>query len=113
MSLRARLTLLYTILVGGTLMIFGLAIYQLVSLTITDQIDHILERTASNIISAIKVNAVGDLDVEPDIAKLDLATNVYIQLMEPGTGIEFKSKYQLDERPLRSYLALYVPACHA
>ena len=79
MSLRARLTLLYTILVGGTLMIFGLAIYQLVSLTITEQIDHILERTASNIISAIQVSSVGDLDVAPDAANLDLATNVYIQ----------------------------------
>ena len=58
MSLRARLTLLYTILVGGTLLIFGLAIYQWVSLTITEQIDQILERTASNIISAIRVNAI-------------------------------------------------------
>jgi two-component system OmpR family sensor kinase len=68
MSLRARLTLLYTILVGGTLMIFGLAIYQLVSLTITQQIDQILERTASNIISAIRVNAVGDLNSSYNIS---------------------------------------------
>ena len=87
MSLRARLTLLYTILVGGTLMIFGLAIYQLVSLTITEQIDQILERTASNIINAIRVNAVGDLDVTPDVANLDLATNVYVQLWSRDKGL--------------------------
>ena len=94
MSLRARLTLLYTILVGGTLMIFGLAIYQLVSLTITEQIDQILERTASNIISAIRVNAVGNLDVAPDAANLDLATNVYVQLWSRDQGL--KSSYNIS-----------------
>jgi signal transduction histidine kinase len=86
MSLRARLTLLYTILVGGTLMIFGLAIYHLVSLTITEQIDRILEQTASEIISGIRVNAVGDLDI---VAKTDLATNVYVQLWERGRGLRY------------------------
>jgi signal transduction histidine kinase len=88
MSLRARLTILYTILVGGTLMIFGLAIYQWVSLTVRQQIDHVLERTASTIISAIRVNAVGGLDVAPDVASLDLATNVYVQLWLREQGLQ-------------------------
>ncbi len=87
MSLRARLTLLYTILVGSTLMIFGLAIYHLVSLTITEQIDQILEQTSSKIISAIRLNAVGDLDVAPDAADLNLATNVYAQLWDRDRGL--------------------------
>ena len=87
MSLRARLTLLYTILVGGTLLIFGLAIYHLVSLTITEQIDRILEQTASEIISAIRLNAVGDLDVAPDAANLNLAINVYAQLWDRDRGL--------------------------
>ena len=100
MSLRARLTLLYTILVGGTLMIFGLAIYQLVSLTITEQIDHILERTASNIISAIQVSSVGDLDVAPDAANLDLATNVYIQLWSRDHGLSSSNNISWMTEPL-------------
>ncbi len=87
MSLRARLTLLYTILVGGTLMIFGLAIYHLVSLTITEQIDQILEQTSSEIISAIRLNAVGDLDVAPEAANLNLAANVYAQLWDRDRGL--------------------------
>ena len=79
MSLRVRLTLLYTILVGGTLMIFGLAIYHLVSLTITEQIDRILDQTSSEIISAIRLNAVGDLDLAPNTSNLNfhLITCIY------------------------------------
>ena len=87
MSLRTRLTLLYTILVGGTLMIFGLAIYNLVSLTITEQIDHILEQTSSEFISAIRLNAGGDLDISSDSANLNLATNVYAQLWDRNRGL--------------------------
>jgi len=100
MSLRARLTLLYTILVGGTLLIFGLAIYQWVSLTITEQIDQILERTASNIISAIRVNTVGDLDVASDVANLDLATNVYIQLWSREQGLSSSPNISWMKEPL-------------
>lgn len=100
MSLRARLTLLYTILVGGTLLIFGLAIYQWVSLTITEQIDQILERTASNIISAIRVNAVGDLDVASDVANLDLATNVYVQLWSREQGLSSSPNISWMKEPL-------------
>jgi heavy metal sensor kinase len=94
MSLRARLTLLFTILVGGTLTIFGLAIYQLVSLTITDQIDRTLEQTAKEILGAIQFNAVGDLDFKTDAANLGLATNVYIQLWDRQKGLS--SSYNIS-----------------
>jgi two-component system OmpR family sensor kinase len=88
MSLRTRLTLLYTTLVGGTLLFFGLAIYHLVSLTITEQIDHILEQTARNLIGTIRVNALGELDV---LAEADLSAGVYIQLWERNRGLRYSS----------------------
>jgi len=90
MSLRARLTLLYTILVGGTLLVFGLTIYHLVSLTITEQIDRILEQTARNIISSTRINEVGDLDVVTE-SDLDLVANVYIQLWDRDGKLGFRS----------------------
>jgi len=90
MSLRARLTLLYTILVGGTLLVFGLTIYHLVSLTITEQIDRILEQTARNIISATRVNTFGELDVVTE-SNLDLVANVYIQLWDRDGKMGFRS----------------------
>jgi len=90
MSLRARLTLLYTSLVGGILLLFGIVIYQLVSINLTDQIDDLLARTASGLVDSMRLNAVGELDMElaPD---LELATNVYVQLWERNTGLRFAS----------------------
>ena len=50
MSLRARLTLLSTSIVGGILLIFGMAVYISVSVTLTNQVDSTLTRAASQII---------------------------------------------------------------
>jgi two-component system, OmpR family, sensor kinase len=81
MSLRVRLTLLYTSLVGGILLVFGLVTYQLLSLNLVDQIDDLLVQTANDLIENTRLNAVGELDLlsSPDI---ELATNVYVQLWE-------------------------------
>ncbi len=90
MSLRVRLTLLYTSLVGGILLLFGIVVYQLVSINLVDQIDDLLARTASGLVDSMRLNAVGELDMElaPD---LELATNVYVQLWERNKGLRFAS----------------------
>jgi signal transduction histidine kinase len=100
MSLRIRLTLLYSMVLGGTLFLFGLVVYFSVSLTLTRQIDTILEQSGNDIISVIRVNTVGDLDMTPD-PNLDLATNIYIQLWERGQGLRYASP---DIRTLTSPL---------
>jgi len=90
MSLRVRLTLLYTSLVGGILLLFGIVVYQLVSINLVGQIDDLLARTASDLVDNMRLNAVGELDMElaPD---LELATNVYVQLWGRNTGLRFAS----------------------
>lgn len=79
MSLRARLALLYTFIVGGTLLLFGLAVYVAISVTLTSQIDLMLARTAKTIISNADVNVIGELNIV-DIPELDMSTDVYIQV---------------------------------
>ncbi len=90
MSLRVRLTLLYTSLVGGILLLFGIVVYQLVSINLVNQIDDLLARTASDLVANMRLNAVGELDMElaPD---LELATNVYVQLWDRNSGLRFTS----------------------
>jgi two-component system OmpR family sensor kinase len=90
MSLRARLTLLYTSLVGGILLLFGIVVYELVSVTLINQIDDILAQTASDIIAVTQATSMGELNVLPT-QDLDLATNVYFQLWERGSGLRFTS----------------------
>ena len=41
--LRARLTLLYSTLLGGVLLLFGMAVYALVNVTLIGQIDDLLD----------------------------------------------------------------------
>ena len=90
MSLRTRLTLLFTSLVGGILLLFGFIVYQLVSLILVNQIDDILAQTASEFIEITQTTSVGELNVLP-FESLDLATNVHVQLWERGFGLRYAS----------------------
>jgi two-component system, OmpR family, sensor kinase len=65
MSLRFRLTLLYTSLMGGTLLLFGALVYGLVSLILLDQIDSSITSQADAIIQVLRVNSSGQFDLRP------------------------------------------------
>ena len=99
MSLRTRLTLLYTILVGATILVFGLTIYYFVSRTIRSQLDHILEQTAASIISSVERDAVGKVAISPENT-LDLAANLYIQLWGYPYGLRYQSPNLEFSQPL-------------
>jgi signal transduction histidine kinase len=87
MSLRARLTLLYSLLVGGILLLFGVAVYQLVDVILVDQIDNTLAKTAGELIALTQTTSVGGVDIS--VQDLDLATNVYIQFWERNGVLRF------------------------
>ena len=74
MSLRARLALLYTSIVGGILFLFGMAVYVSVSITLTNQVDDTLAWVADQIINSAHVGSVG-----VTLPELDLSTDVYVQ----------------------------------
>jgi hypothetical protein len=90
MSLRARLTILYSSLVGGILLLFGVVVYQLVSINLVNQIDEILVQTAVDLVDNTEFNAIGGLDMASE-PEFELATNVYIQLWERDAGLRFAS----------------------
>ncbi len=79
MSLRARLAVLYTAIVGGILLLFGLAVYGAVSYSLTKQVDTILIRAVNEIWPNIFVDSSGDLSLQP-AAGLDLATGILFQI---------------------------------
>ncbi|NMC81096.1 MAG: HAMP domain-containing protein [Chloroflexi bacterium] len=55
MSLRLRLTMLYTSLLGGVLLIFGTLVYGMVTVVLLDQVDTNLTQTTEQIIAQLKV----------------------------------------------------------
>jgi heavy metal sensor kinase len=81
MSLRARLTLLYTSMLGGILLIFGVVVYVLVNYLIVNQVDDILGRTVTDILANTRVNQVGELNML-DLPNLEMTANVFIQLWD-------------------------------
>lgn len=63
MPLRLRLTLLYTTLLGGTLLLFGVTVYGLVSLVLLNQIDNTITQQVENLTGgALRVNASNQFD---------------------------------------------------
>jgi signal transduction histidine kinase len=79
MPLRLRLTLLYSIFMGGILLIFGTAVYFIVNFILITQVDNILASVARELIRNVSINPVGELIViRPP--QLNMTANAYIQV---------------------------------
>ncbi len=86
MSLRLRLTLLYTTFIGGILLIFGAAVYILVNVILLNQVDTMLESVARDIMQVSKVDSVGQLSLI-SLPPLDMTSNAYVQVWGPNGRI--------------------------
>ena len=104
MSLRARLALLYTSIVGGILFLFGMAVYVAVSASLTSQLDTRLTWTANSVIDSMHAGALGDIQMP----ELDLFSDVYLQVWNTSGLLEARSQniqrftLPLDETGMRS-----------
>lgn len=78
MSLRLRLTLLYSTLTGGILLVFAAAVIMVFNALLVDQIDNTLESGANLIINRIKVNSLGQVSL--DLSSVDISSDVYVQV---------------------------------
>jgi two-component system OmpR family sensor kinase len=78
-SLRLRLTLLYSTLVAGILLLFGTAVYILNNVILLDQVDNSLAATAREIIAVTAVNSSGEVSAI-SLPSLELTANTYVQV---------------------------------
>jgi signal transduction histidine kinase len=90
MSLRLRLTILYSALTGGILLVFGALLFFLVNILLTSQVDTTLQQTVMEVTRSIHVNPVGGLNVVT-LPQLDLTANVYIQIWDSGGRLQTSS----------------------
>lgn len=81
MSLRARLTLLYSSLLGGILLLFGVVVYLLVNFLLISQVDATLKSAVNDILKNTRVNQVGELSML-QLPNLEMTTNVFVQLWD-------------------------------
>lgn len=82
MSLRLRLSLLNSIIMGGILLVFGVMVYILVNVILLNQVDNLLAGVAREIVRATTVDSSGELNVI-SLPQLDMAANAYVQVWGP------------------------------
>ena len=90
MSLRVRLTLLYSTLLGGILLIFGVLVYVVISALLLDQVDRTLRQTAQDILVNSKVSAVGEFNVVT-LPSLELTASAYVQYWDRKETLQMSS----------------------
>jgi signal transduction histidine kinase len=83
MSLRARLTLLYSTLLGGILLIFGVALYQIVGMLLIGQIDDRLNQAYQDVYQ--------DLRSWKEVVPLEPIPDIYVQLWSPDLRLRSSS----------------------
>jgi len=89
-SLRLRLTLLYSTMVGGILLMFGLAVYVLISFFLLNQVDGTMARVANELVAMSHVDAVGNFNII-NLPPLDVTENTYIQVVGRDGKIKLSS----------------------
>lgn len=96
MTLRARLTLWYTGLLAGVLVLFGSAVYFILSYSLTRQIEDTLLNTAEDIRNSAVRDVEGNVGI-PRLA-LDLTADVNVQLWN-GDGVLLDQDPQMMDQP--------------
>jgi heavy metal sensor kinase len=79
MSLRLRLTLLYSTLIGVILLVFGTTVFLLVNVLLLNQIDETLASVARDIIQVTQVDSVGEINLV-SLPPLDMTANAFVQV---------------------------------
>ena len=103
MSLRLRLTLLYSTFIGFILVVFGAAIYLLINVILLNQVDTMLENVARDITEVTRVNSVGEINII-NLPPLDMTSNAYVQVWGiNGKLIANSPGIQLLNEPLDSF----------
>jgi heavy metal sensor kinase len=78
MSLRLRLTLLYTGVLSGVVLLLSIVIYSMVSVVMVNQIDGRLQQAADHIIEALRADTIGTVDFSP--GSLNISNTIYYQV---------------------------------
>ncbi len=90
MTLRVRLTLLNSTLLGGVLLLFGVLVYVLVSALLLGQVDRTLNQTVQDILTNSRVDAVGELNLVT-LPSLELTASVYVQFWDRDQKLQMAS----------------------
>ena len=81
MSLRLRLTLLYTSILGGVLLVFGILVYTLITVTLLDSIDSRLATASQQLIDRLRITSADQFDPR-SVASYQPTENLLFQVWD-------------------------------
>ncbi len=95
MSLRLRLTLLYSALTGGILLVFGMLIFALISILLINQVDNALTTAAREVLRGVDFTPSGHLSWS-DFTRSNSMPGVSVWLLDEQGKVERASTFILD-----------------
>lgn len=95
MSLRARLAVFYTTIVGGILLLFGVAVYGAVSFSLTEQVDNILVGAVDDIWPDIFVDSSGTLGFDASSTQ-ELTPGIIYQIWGRDKSLKYTNTPRLN-----------------
>ncbi len=96
MALRARLAVLYTTIVGGILLLLGVAVYGAVSVTLTTQVDEQLRRTYQVFATNLYLDTSGELSLRESL-RMELVPGILFQLWSRDRRLLYTNLPQLAQ----------------
>ncbi|MDA1329762.1 MAG: HAMP domain-containing protein [Chloroflexi bacterium] len=101
MSLRARLTIFYTAVLGVVLVLFGLAMFGLISTVLLRQVDNTLDRAARDLLFVTRVDEAGHFVFSQ---RVSLDSSVISQIWDEAGVLVATSQAVEPDSPLRNPL---------
>lgn len=78
MSLRLRLTLIYTGLLSGVVLLLSIVVYSIVSVVLLNEVDSTLQQTSEHIIQQMRADSLGEIAIDTDA--LNISSGMYYQV---------------------------------
>jgi len=101
MSLRARLTIFYTAVLGAVLILFGLGVYGLITVVQLRQVDSALESTARDLILVARLDDEGDIVITQ---RVSFDSSVITQIWDNDDHLVAMTQSVEPDSPLRQPL---------
>jgi len=90
MSLRFRLTILYSVLTGVILLLSGILLYSMVNILLMTQVDTTLMQNANDLLVGWRVGQSGELS-PPTLLEVNLTSSVYYQIWDQSGRLHSSS----------------------
>jgi len=94
MSLKLRLTLTYTGLLSGVVLLLSIVVYSMISVLMVNQVDALLQNSADELIRIMRVDAIGEISFTREALIVSPAT--YYQVWSDQDGIIYHSENASD-----------------